>query len=95
MTSSSVSLLTAVLVGIAVFGLGYVFNSFRAARIVLKGAKGGVPKARTLYWTNLGRLIRWALIAVVILFVLVSWSARDVQGKAEPAPSPSPSVSRR
>ncbi|MEV6487361.1 hypothetical protein AB0M20_01795 [Actinoplanes sp. NPDC051633] len=95
MTLSSMSLLTAILVGVAVFGLGYVWNAFRGARILLKGAKGGIPKARSLYWASLGRLVKWALIAAGILFVLVTWTARDMKDAADPAPSPSPSVSRR
>ena len=90
MSLSSMSLLTAILVGIAVFGLGYVWSGFRASRVVLKGAKGSVPKARSLYWGNLGKLIKWGLASAAILFVLVTWSARGAQGET-PAPTPSPS----
>ena len=93
MSMSSMSLLTAILVGIAVFGLGYVWSGFRASRVVLKGAKGSVPKARALYWGNLGRLIKWGLAVAAILFVLVTWSARDAPA-ATPSPSSSPSAGR-
>lgn len=89
------SLLTAILVGIAVFGLGYVWSGFRASRVLLKGAKGSVPKARALYWGNLGKLIKWGFAAAAILFVLVTWSVRDAPASSErPAPSPSPSARR-
>lgn len=89
------SLLTAILVGIAVFGLGYVWSGFRASRVVLKGAKGSVPKARSLYWGNLGKLIKWGLASAAILFVLVTWSARGAQGEAPTPSTPSPSNSAR
>lgn len=95
MSQSSVSLVTAILVGIAVFGLGYVWNAFRAARIVLKGAKTGVPKARALYWNNFGRVLKWGAISAAILFVLVTWSARDASSAPSPSPSPAPSSSAR
>ena len=91
MSHSSVSVITAILVGIAVFGLGYVWNAFRAARLVLRGAKKSVPAARTLYWGNLGRVLKWGAISAVILFVLVTWSTHQASSAPSPAPSPSPS----
>ena len=99
MSNSSVSLVTAILVGIVLFGLGYVWNAFRGARILLKGAKGSVPKARSLYWGSLGRLLKWGAIAVAVVFVLVTWSTRDASSSSTPPPSPasssSPSSARR
>ena len=94
MSQGSVSVITAILVGIVLFGLGYVWNAFRGARILLKGAKGSVPKARALYWGSLGRLLKWGAIAVAVVFVLVTWSTRDASS-GESAPSPTPSSSAR
>ena len=94
MPASSAALLTAVVVGIAIFGLGYVWNAFRGARGVLKGAKATVPKMRQVYWQSLWRLIKWGVLTAIIAITLVAWSVRDGQ-TAEPQPSPSPSVARR
>jgi hypothetical protein len=95
MPASSSSLLTAVVVGIVIFGLGYVWNAFRAARLLLKGAKNTVPAMRRTYWQTLGRLIKWAVGAAIIAIALVAWTVRDVQTADPAAPAPSPSVSRR
>ena len=94
MPASSAALLTAVVVGIAIFGLGYVWNAFRGARGLLKGAKATVPKMRQVYRQSLWRLIKWGVLSAIIAIALVAWSVRDAQN-AEPAPSPSPSVARR
>ena len=94
MPASSAALLTAVVVGIAIFGLGYVWNAFRGARGLLKGAKATVPKMRQVYWQSLWRLIKWGVLSAIIGIALVAWSVRDAQN-AEPAPSPLPSVARR
>jgi hypothetical protein len=94
MPASSAALLTAVVVGIAIFGLGSVWNAFRGARGVLKGAKATVPKMRQVYWQSLWRLIKWGVLTAIIAITLVAWSVRDGQ-TAEPGPSPSPSAARR
>jgi hypothetical protein len=94
MASSSTALLTAVVVGFVIFGLGYVWNSFRAARVVLKGAKSGIPKARSIYRHNLWRLIKWMVASAIVAIALVAWTVRDVQ-TADPAPSPASSVPGR
>jgi hypothetical protein len=94
MPASSAALLTAIVVGIAIFGLGYVWNAFRGARGVLKGAKATVPKMRQVYWQSLWRLVKWGALSAIIAITLVAWSVRDGKS-AEPAPSPSPSVARR
>ena len=90
MANSSVALVTAILVGVAIFGLGYFANAFRGARKTLIGAKGGVPAARKSYWMHLWLLIRFGALAVGILFVLVTWTVRDAPaGNSTPAPSAS------
>jgi hypothetical protein len=95
MANSSVALVTAILVGIAIFGLGYFWNAFRGARGLLKGAKKSVPTLRRTYWVHFWRLIKWGVFAVAILIGLVTWSARSTQQNADEAPQPAPSVSRR
>jgi ABC-type Fe3+ transport system permease subunit len=94
MSLSSVSLLTAIVVGIVIFGLGYVANAFRGARNTYKGAKSGVPKARKSYFAHLWLLIKWCAGAVLIVAVLLTWTVNDVQDASNdnPKPSPSPSV---
>jgi ABC-type Fe3+ transport system permease subunit len=93
MLLSSVSLFTAIIVGIAVFGLGYFTNAFRGARKSYKGAKGGVPKARKTYFSHLWILIKWVAAAVLIVAVLLTWTVNDVKDAANTHPSPSPSPS--
>jgi hypothetical protein len=94
MASSSAALLTAMIVGFVIFGLGYMWNAFRGARILLRSAKTGIPKARATYRHNLWRLIKWVVASVILAIALVAWTVRDVQN-ADPAPSPAPSVSGR
>jgi ABC-type Fe3+ transport system permease subunit len=94
MPLSSVSLLTAIVVGIVIFGLGYFANAFRGARKTYKGAKSGVPKARKSYFAHLWLLIKWCAGAVLIVAVLLAWTVNDVQDASsdDPAPSPSPAI---
>jgi hypothetical protein len=94
MASSSAALLTAVVVGVVIFGLGYMWNAFQGARILLKGAKAGIPKARSTYRHNLWRLIKWMVASAIVAIALVAWTVRDVQ-TADPAPSPASSVPGR
>ncbi|HET6529306.1 MAG TPA: hypothetical protein VFH03_01620 [Actinoplanes sp.] len=94
MASSSAALFTAVIVGFVIFGLGYVWNAFRGARMVLRGAKSGVPKARAAYRHTLWRLIKWMVASAIVAIALVAWTVRDVQD-ADPAPSPASSVPGR
>jgi hypothetical protein len=93
MANSSVALVTAILVGIAIFGLGYMWNAFKGARILLKGAKKSVPTMRKTYWFQVWRLIKWGALSVAILIGLVTWSTRDTQQTADDKPAPKPSVS--
>jgi hypothetical protein len=95
MANSSVALATAILVGIAIFGLGYFWNAFRGARGLLKGAKKSVPALRKTYWAHVWKLIKWGALAVLILVGIVTWSARGTQESADEQPAPAPSVSRR
>jgi heme/copper-type cytochrome/quinol oxidase subunit 2 len=93
MLLSSISLLTAIIVGIVVFWLGYVTNAFRGARKTYKGAKSGVPKARKSYFAHMWILIKWCAGAVLIVAVLLTWTVNDVKDASNSNPSPSPSPS--
>jgi ABC-type Fe3+ transport system permease subunit len=93
MLLSSVSLLTAIIVGIVVFGLGYVTNAFRGARTSYKGAKGGVPKARKTYFAHMWILVKWCVGAVLLVAVLLTWTVNDVKDASNNGPSPSASPS--
>jgi type II secretory pathway component PulL len=95
MANSSVALATAILVGTAIFGLGYVWNAFRGARGLLKGAKKSVPTLRKTYWAHVWKLIKWGALAVLILVGIVTWSARSTQQTADQQPAPAPSASPR
>ena len=97
MQLSTVSLLTAIIVGFFVFALGYFWGAFQKARGTYKGAKGGVPKARKGYYSSLWMLVKWGLGAALIVVVLLTWTANDFQETSDtsPAPSPSRSAGRR
>jgi ABC-type Fe3+ transport system permease subunit len=95
MQLSTVSLLTAIIVGIFVFALGYAWGAFQKARGSYKTAKSGVPRARKGYWSAFWGMIKWGIGAVVIVLVLVTWTVTDVQQTADTKPSPGPSPSAR
>jgi len=92
-----VSLLTAIIVGFFVFAVGYFWGAFQKARGTYKSAKGSVPKARKSYYSSLWMLVKWGVGAVLIVVVLLTWTASDFQQTADtsPAPSPSRSAGRR
>jgi len=91
MANSSVALATAILVGIAIFGLGYFVNAFRGARGLLKGAKSSVPALRKTYWSHVWKLIKWGALAVLIVIGLITWTTRDSQQAADKSPAPASS----
>jgi ABC-type Fe3+ transport system permease subunit len=95
MQLSTVSLLTAIIVGFFVFALGYAWGAFQKARGVVKVSKGSVPAARKGYWSAFWSMIKWGIGAVVIVLVLVTWTVTDVQQTADTQPSPAPSPSAR
>lgn len=95
MQASTAAVLTAVVVGVAVFALGYFYGLFKKAQAGLVGAKGAVPTARKSYYSSLWMLMKWGAGAVLIVLVLVTWAVRDVSDAAEADPTPSPSVSSR
>ena len=94
MQSSTAALLSAVVAGIIVFALGYFYRGFKGARGTLKLAKSTVPAARKGYWSATGTLIKWGLFAAALLFVLITWTVRDVQEAGNATPAPSPSATR-
>jgi H+/Cl- antiporter ClcA len=90
---SSVSLLTAIVVGIFIFAVGYFWGMFQKARGGYRGAKTGVPKARKAYYSALWVLIKWAAAAAFILIALMIWTVNDVSNSSDTAPAPSTSAS--
>ena len=98
---STVSLLTAIIVGVFVFAAGYFLRGFKGARGTLRDARNGVPAARKGYWSSLWLLIKWGFGAVLVAAVLLTWTVRDLTDAASTSPSPtskpspSKSVARR
>jgi len=93
MQSSSAALLTAVVVGIVLFALGYFWGGFQKARGGLRATKAAVPAARKGYWSSMWLMIKWGFGALLVAGVLLTWVVNDVSDAAQPAPSPAPSRS--
>ena len=90
---SGVSLVTAVVVGVIVFALGYFYRGFVGARGNLKGARDAVPGAQKAFWSSLRALIKYGFITLIAAALLLGWVARDLGNAAESKPAPSPAVS--
>jgi hypothetical protein len=97
--NSSVSLLTAAVVGVVAYGLGYVHAVCKRAWIDYKVAKDAVPAARKNAWASIPAVLRFGVGAAVVAAVLLTWSVRDVSddtktplvpAKAKPSASAKP-----
>jgi hypothetical protein len=92
---STTALLTAMVVGVFVFALGYTYKAFQGARAGYHTLKGTVPAARKGYFAALWKLVKWAIGALAIVAVLLTWAVNDAADADNPERSPSPSATRR
>ncbi|GGL08566.1 hypothetical protein [Mangrovihabitans endophyticus] len=90
MQSSTITLVTAVVVGFTVFAVGYFWGIFQKARGTLKVAKVAVPAARSSYYASLWSVLKWGVGALLILTLLIAGTVNDSDA-ATPPPSPPPS----
>ncbi len=98
MQNSSVSLLTAVIVGIILFLLGVAWTRMKSARGNYTTIKNSVGPARKAMWVSLGGLVKIGFWVLVLVGVLVVWQVRDLSAADDPKPVPAkvqPSDARR
>ena len=83
MQNSSVSLLTAVIVGVVLFLLGVAWTRLKSARGNYTMVKNSVGPARKAMWSTLGGVVKMGFWALVLLAVLVMWQVRDINAADE------------
>jgi ABC-type Fe3+ transport system permease subunit len=83
MQNSSVSLLTAVIVGVILFLLGVAWTRLKSARGNYALAKSSVGPARKAMWSTLGGVVKVGFWALVLVAVLVMWQVRDITAADE------------
>jgi ABC-type Fe3+ transport system permease subunit len=95
MQNSSASLLTAIITAVVVFLFTTAWFTAKAARNTVRLAKASVPTARKNFWKTVGGVVKMGLLVVVLVLVLIAWSARDAQSAGPQTPAPAPSATRR
>ncbi len=83
MQNSSVSLLTAVIVGVILFLLGVAWTRMKSARGNYKTIKNSVGPARKAMWVGVGGVVKVGFWVLVLVGVLVVWQVRDVSNANE------------
>ena len=86
MQNSSVSLLTAVIVGAILFLLGVAWTRMKSARGNYKTIKNSVGPARKAMWGSLGGVGKVGFWVIVLVAVLVMWQVRDIRAVDERNP---------
>ncbi len=86
MQNSSVSLLTAVIVGAILFLLGVAWTRMKSARGNYSTIKSSVGPARQAMWSSLVGVVKVGFWALLLVAVLVMWQVRDISAADEKNP---------